>query len=431
MYRNKIRGLIGVKSNDGHDAPILVVAEILKQAGIEVVYGGYDLTARKFAQAAIQEGVHFIGISSYNGGHIPFFRQVRDELKAKNYPYQHIIGGGGATITAEDVALLEKEGIDRIFRQQEGHLAPDYIASHYDFLALPEKWDSLAEKALAGDEIALSAFLNTAEEKARLEAILRDIRESLDLDNPEGVADLLKRKVENDGRTAKEILGAVKSYADHLKIFEEKAGTSKSRVIGITGRGGSGKSTLIDQLVFRYMQDPRNEKRKIAIFAVDPSSAVGGGALLADRMSYAYATDKKWVDTSRIYIRSFASRGYGEGLAGALPDAIRIFRAAGYDILVETYGTGQADAGIYKWVDQTVFVTTPDFGGEAQMRKEALLDLPETLVVLNKNDLSGALRASGLLKSKIEEKRLFLTTAAEQNDPALQALYEKLRGDFP
>lgn len=429
--RHKIRGLIGVKSNDGHDAPILVVADILKQAGIEVVYGGYDLTARKFAQAAVQEGVHFVGISSYNGGHIPFFRQVRDELKARHFPNLHIIGGGGATITPEDVALLEAEGIDKIFRQQEGHLAPDYIASHYDFLALPENFDGLSDAALSGNEVALSYFLNTAEEKARLEKMLAVIRAGLDLDNPEGVADLLKKKVENDGRTAKEILAASKKYSDILKAFDEKARASKTRVIGVTGRGGSGKSTLIDQLVFRYMQDPRNEKRKIAIFAVDPTHNVSGGALLADRMSYAYATDKKWVDTSRIYIRSFASRGFGEGLSGALPDAIRVFRAAGYDILVETYGTGQADSAISKWVDQTVFVTTPDFGGEAQMRKEALLDLPETLVVLNKNDLTGALRASSLLKSKIEEKRLFLTTAAEQNDPGLQALYERLRSDFP
>ena len=131
MTKNIIRGFIGIKSNDGHDAPILVVADILKKAGIEVILGGYDLTVDKFVEAIITEGVHFAGISSYNGGHIPFFKAVRDRLKIENYPFIHLIGGGGSTISLRDINLLESEnGIDKIFKSGEAGLSVPFIKDH-------------------------------------------------------------------------------------------------------------------------------------------------------------------------------------------------------------------------------------------------------------------------------------------------------------
>ena len=171
MTKHKIRGFIGVKSNDGHDAPILVVADILKKGGIETILGGYDLTVDKFVRAIIQEGVHFAGISSYNGGHLPFFKAVRDELCKRNHPHIHLIGGGGSTITAPEIEILEQEeGIDKIFKSGEGDLIVPYIRGHYDFSVAPGNPENLDVRN--GDELAVSQWLNLAEEKARLESLL-------------------------------------------------------------------------------------------------------------------------------------------------------------------------------------------------------------------------------------------------------------------
>ncbi len=177
MTKNKIRGFVGVKSNDGHDAAILVIANALKQGGIEVILGGYDLTVDKFVDAIIQEGVHFAGISSYNGGHIPFFKAVRDALQKKNYPHIHLIGGGGATMSPEDIESLEQQaGIDKIFRAGEGDCVLPYINEHFDFSVTPEEPEALLEGVKTGDKLALSRLINLAEEKARLESILEDYR---------------------------------------------------------------------------------------------------------------------------------------------------------------------------------------------------------------------------------------------------------------
>ncbi|MFQ5444923.1 MAG: hypothetical protein ACE5EK_09935, partial [Nitrospinales bacterium] len=151
-----------------------------------------------------------------------------------------------------------------------------------------------------------------------------------------------------------------------------------------------------------------------------------GGALLADRIAYMYATDKNWVDTERIYIRSVASRGYGNGIARALPDMIKILKSAGYDIFVESYGTGQPDTGIIDLVDKPVFVTTPDIGGATQMGKEEMLNIPGVYVVLNKNELSGARHVSSMLTTKIDSERLFFTTAIEHRNPGIDKLYQSL-----
>lgn len=400
MTKNKIRGFIGVKSNDGHDAPILVVADILKSGGIEVILGGYDLTVDKYVKAIIQEGVHFAGISSYNGGHIPFFKAVRDELRRRNYPHIHLIGGGGATITPAEIDVLEGEaGIDKIFRSGEGDLIVPYINQHYDFSVAPNQPDELLDAVRCGDELAIAQLLNLAEEKARLES-----------------------------------LPDQSGYSDQIKCFAgclEKINPSLQRstiVYGITGRGGAGKSTLLDELVLRFFNDGRNDKRKLAIIAVDPSSHASGGALLADRIAYMYAGDKNWIDTDRIFIRSVADRGFGKGVARALPDMIKILKAGGYDIFVETYGIGQPDAGIIDLADKTVFVATPDIGGATQIGKEEMLGIPGVLVALNKNELRGARHMASLLRGKVDDERLFFTTAIEHKNSGVDQLYNALMG---
>ncbi|CAI2719332.1 cobalamin-dependent protein [Nitrospina watsonii] len=413
LPRHKIRGFLGIKSNDGHDAPLLIVADALKQAGIEVILGGYDLTVDKFVNAIVQEGVQFAGISSYNGGHIPFFRAVRDRLQAAGHPHIHLIGGGGATFLEQDITLLEREaGIDKIFKSGEGGASAAFIQSRYNFSTVPERLDDLPERARSGDSAAVAQLLNVAEEKAWLQTLLDATSQ---LENGERVPASAERSDWRERiRYFEDCLAALNTAANGVTVY------------GIAGRGGCGKSTLLDELLFRWFQDARNTHRRVAVLAIDPSSQSTGGALLADRIAYMYATDKNWVDTDRIFTRSVAARGYGEGLARALPDMIRIFKASGYDVFVETYGIGQPDAGIVDLVDKAVLVTTPDLGGPYQLMKEELLNRSGVFVVLNKSELPGARRAQSLLRSRVPERNLFATTATEHRNPGVDALYREV-----
>ena len=418
--------------NDGHDAAILIVADIMKKGGIEVILGGYDLTVDKFVKAIIQEGVHFCGISSYNGGHTDFFISVRGELIKSNYPYIHLIGGGGATITSNDIAVLEqKEGIDKIFMTGETQSIVPYITTHYDFPVIPENPEELVDGIRKGNQLAISGFINLAEEKARLESLVEDKKNQLNLTGNEAqVKQFLHEPLEEDGKTVQEVLNKIKRYASWLFRLVPMEKKMEPTVYGIAGRGGSGKSTLIDEIILRFFKDKRTEKRKIAVLAVDPSSHSSGGALLADRIAYMYATDKNWVDPNRIYIRSVASRGYGNGIARALSDMTKILKSAGYDVLVESYGMGQPDVGIIDLVDIPVFVATPDIGGAAQIAKEETLNFPDVRVVLNKNELRGARHVSNLLQEKINSGRLFHTTAIEHNNPGVDQLYQSMTAHY-
>ncbi len=425
MTKNKIRGFVGVKSNDGHDAAILVIADALKRGGIEVILGGYDLTVDKFVDAIIQEGVHFAGISSYNGGHIPFFEAVREALQKKNYPHIHLIGGGGATITPEDIEILEKqEGIDKIFRAGEGDSVLPYINEHFDFSVVPEEPEALLEGVKTGDELALSRLINLAEEKARLDSILEDHRNRMDHEGKDASGFDQSYWEEQGGE--KEIIKTSERYAKYLSALDDLIREKQSTVYGITGRGGSGKSTITDELLLRFFNDSRMENKKVAVISIDPSSAVSGGALLADRIGYVYATDKDWVDTRRIFIRSVASRGYGQGIARALPDIVRSLKAGGYDIIIESYGIGQPDIGVTRVADKSIFVTTPDVGGAQQIEKEDMLNIPGVVVVLNKSEHHGSRHIGSLLRNKVPDERLFLTTAIEHRNPGINNLYQSL-----
>ena len=409
---NKIRGFVGVKSNDGHDAGILVVADILKKGGIEVIFGGYDLTVDKFVNAIIQEGVHFAGIGSYNGGHIPFFKAVKNELQKRRYPHIHLIGGGGATITPEDIAVLENlEGIDKIFRAGEGHKIVPFINAHYDFSVVPEDPEAIIADLKNGDPLAISNFINMAEEKARLDAMVH-------ANNRPSIAD--------GASLAKEVLEKSKYYGTHLSALDAEVRKKNSIVFGITGRGGSGKSTIMDELILRFFKDPRTKNKKAAVLSIDPSSASSGGALLADRVAYIYATDKNWVDPSRIYIRSIAARGYGHGIARALPDIVKILKVADFEIFVESYGIGQPDIGVTQVADKSVFVATPDIGGSQQIEKEEMLIVPGVVVVLNKSELPGSRHVSRLLQNKVKNGKTILTTAIQHNNPGVDDLYQLL-----
>jgi len=395
-----------------------------------VILGGYDLTVDKFTEAIVQEGVHFAGISSYNGGHIPFFKAIKNNLQNRHYPHIHLTGGGGATITPEDINLLEcEDGIDKIFRSGEGNLIVPFINNHYDFSTVPDHPENLLSRLPQGDVSAISGLMNLAEEKARLDTLLDKKKAEVDIaSNPEQVHRLLDEPLEGNGPTGRQVLEQSKRYAACLSKLDSLPGKTPTWVYGITGRGGSGKSTLLDELILRFFHDERMNARKISILAVDPTSSRSGGALLADRIAYLYATDKTWVDTGRIFIRSVASRGYGDGIARALPDMIKILKAGGYDVFIESYGTGQPDTGITRLADQSILVITPDIGGASQIAKEEMLELPEVYIALNKNELRGAKHVTSLLQGKVNGNRLFLTTAIQHRNAGVDRLYQSLTG---
>jgi methylmalonyl-CoA mutase len=446
MTKHPIRALVAVKSNDGHDRPLRYIADAWSEAGIEVIYAGYDLIWPNLVDAVVQEHPQIVGISSYNSGHIEYILNVRDDLLRRGYPHVHIVAGGGATITEEDRRVLEGErGIDRIFGPRAAHDAVGFIKERYDFSTVPERPENLVPKVLEGDQLAVSLFLNVAEEKARLDSLLvRHLERAVRDSQPSILSRLSRDAALEDGRTVAEAAELAARYKACLDALAAASGRSRASVIGVTGRGGSGKSTLVDELAYRYFADEKNRGRRLAIVAIDPGSD-SGGAILRDRQSYVYAGDRKalfgeWsVDPStgrrtasagRVFIRSASSRKYGKGICRALPDMLTVFKAAGYDVIVETYGTGQEETEIARLADRTVFVTTHDMGGEKQVSVERMLGVPGVYVVLNKSDkkASGAVRS--LLLTKVPRDRLFSTTASDHNDAGLNALYERLSSDI-
>jgi len=291
----------------------------------------------------------------------------------------------------------------------------------------PDQPENLLQYLPEGDVSAISGLMNLAEEKARLDTLLDQKKAELDITlKPKQVHRLLNEPLEENGPTGQKVLEQSKYYAACLAKLDDLPAKTPTTVYGITGRGGSGKSTLLDELTLRFFHDKRMKNRKVSILAVDPTSSRSGGALLADRIAYMYATDKTWVNTGRIFIRSVASRGYGGGIARALPDMVKILKAAGYDVFIESYGTGQPDTGITGLTDKSIIVITPDIGGAAQIAKEEMLGVPKVYIVLNKNELRGAKHVTSLLQGKVSNDRLFLTTAIQHNNSGVDRLYQSL-----
>lgn len=446
MTKHTIRALVAVKSNDGHDRPLRYIADAWSEAGIEVIYAGYDLIWPNLVDAVIQEHPQVVGISSYNSGHVDYIRNVRDDLARRGYPHIHIVGGGGATITDEDSRTLEREpGIDRIFGPRTAHDAVDFIKACYDFSTVPEQPENLVAKVVAGDQLAVSLFLNVAEEKARLDSMLvRHVEHAVRDSVPSLLSRLARDTVLDDGSTVAEVTERSTRYKTCLDALREAAGNSRASAIGVTGRGGSGKSTLVDELAHRYFRDDGNRAHKLAIVAIDPGTDTGG-AILRDRQSYVYAGDRKvlfgeWsvdpltgkrtASSDRVFIRSASSRKYGRGICRALPDMLTVFKAAGYDVFVETYGTGQEETDIARLVDRTVFVTTHDMGGEKQVSVERMLGVADVYVVLNKSDKKASGAVKSLLLTRVPRDRLFSTTACNHDDEGTHELYARLSSDM-
>ncbi|MGJ3509589.1 fused isobutyryl-CoA mutase/GTPase IcmF [Enemella sp. A6] len=387
---NPIRVVTAASLFDGHDASINIMRRIMQSQGAEVIHLGHNRSVREVVDAALDEDANAVAVSSYQGGHVEYFEYLVDRLRAAGADHVKVFGGGGGVIVPEEIERLRSAGVT-IFSPEDGQRLglPGMVnsviqAADYD---LWEVAPAPVDRVLAGERTAIARAV-TGAETGRL---------------PE---------------------------ADRQR-YAEAAARSTAPVLGITGTGGSGKSSLTDELVRRFRLD-QGDRLRIALLAIDPTRRKGGGALLGDRIRQNSLTGDK------VQFRSMATRGNKE-VPEALPTAIDILKAAGYDlVVVETPGIGQGDAGIVPYVDLSLYVMTPEFGAASQLEKIDMLDFAD-VVAINKFERRGAMdalrdvgrqlvRNREAFGKRPEDMPVFGTSAATFNDDGVTALYQELRG---
>ena len=387
---NKVRIVTAASLFDGHDAAINIMRRIIQATGVEVIHLGHDRSVEEVVNTAIQEDANAIAMTSYQGGHNEYFKYMYDLLKEKGAGHIKIFGGGGGVILPSEISELHEYGIERIYSPDDGRA-----------MGLQGMINDLVKRSdyPIGDK--LTGELSHIEEK-----------------NPTAIARLISA-AENFPEIAKSVFHQI----------HKKNETSKIPVLGITGTGGAGKSSLVDELVRRFLID--FPEKTIGLISVDPSKRKTGGALLGDRIRM------NAINNSRVYMRSLATRQSNLALSKYVAEAIEVLNAAKYDIIIlETSGIGQSDTEIMDHSDVSLYVMTPEFGAATQLEKIDMLDFAD-LVALNKFDKRGALDAIRDVKKQYQRNHnlwdvdtntmpIFGTIASQFNDPGMNTLYKSI-----
>jgi isobutyryl-CoA mutase len=395
---HKVRFVTAASLFDGHDAAINIMRRILQGMGAEVIHLGHNRSVDEVVTAALQEDVQGIAVSSYQGGHLEYFKYMVDLLKSRGGEHIQVFGGGGGVIVPPEIRELQAYGVARIFSPEDGQ--------RMGLAGMIGEMVMRCDKDLAGYA------------PRRLDAIQGHGEMSW-----RALAQLVTA-LEN-GRADARVMEAIKA----------DAGSRRIPVVGITGTGGAGKSSLTDELIRRLRLDQADSLR-VAVISIDPSRRKTGGALLGDRIRM--NAIGPWSQGPRVFMRSLATRDFGSEISAALPDVIAAAKAAGFDlVIVETSGIGQGDAAIVPLVDVPIYVMTPEFGAASQLEKIDMLDFAE-FVAINKFDRKGALdalrdvakqvqRNKQAFGKKPEEMPVFGTMAARFNDDGVTALYQALK----
>ena len=384
---NKVRIVTAASLFDGHDAAINVMRRIIQSSGCEVIHLGHDRSAEEVVNTAIQEDANAIAMTSYQGGHNEYFKYMRDLLVKKGAPHIQLFGGGGGTILPSEIKELEDYGIAKIYHPDDGR--------------------SMGLQGMINDLVQKSDFPIGQELNGEVESF----------------------RSRNKMAIAR-VISAAENFPDENKDFlneiTNEAKSIATPVLGITGTGGAGKSSLVDELVRRFLID--FPEKNIAIISVDPSKRKTGGALLGDRIRM------NSIRNDRVYMRSLATRQANLALSAHIDVAKDILKVAGYDLIIlETSGIGQSDTEITDHSDVSLYVMTPEYGAATQLEKIDMLDFAD-VIALNKFDKRGALDALRDVKKQFqrnhklfdqdsEEMPVFGTIASQFNDPGVNALY--------
>ncbi|MGY6520643.1 MAG: methylmalonyl-CoA mutase family protein [Mongoliitalea sp.] len=386
--QNHIRIVTAASLFDGHDAAINIMRRIIQSTGCEVIHLGHNRSVQEIVDCAIQEDVQAIAITSYQGGHVEFFKYMHDLLREKGSGHIKIFGGGGGTILPEEIKELHEYGITRIYSPDDG-------------------------RAMG------------------LQGMINDLVQQADFPVGKDVAGIIPSMT--DKSSIAKIISAAENFPEESKEmlagYKQTASTSKTPVLGITGTGGAGKSSLVDELVRRFLLDFSD--KNIAIISVDPSKRKTGGALLGDRIRM------NAINHPRVYMRSLATRQSNLALSKYVQDAVDIVKSADFDLIIlETSGIGQSDTEIIEHSDMSLYVMTPEYGAATQLEKIDMLDFAD-IIALNKFDKRGAQDALRDVKKQYkrnhnlwdiadEEIPVFGTIASQFNDPGMNNLYKAI-----
>ena len=395
---HKVRFVTAASLFDGHDAAINIMRRILQSMGAEVIHLGHNRSVEEVVTAALQEDAQGIAISSYQGGHVEYFKYMVDLLKSRGGEHIQVFGGGGGVIVPPEIRELHAYGVTRIYSPEDGQ------------------------------KMGLAGMIG--------EMVMRCDKDLTNL-APADISGVAGHGEMNWRALAQLITAIENNKVDPTLAKEIQAFSAikKIPVLGITGTGGAGKSSLTDELIRRLRLD-QNDALRMAVISIDPSRRKSGGALLGDRIRM--NAINPWSDGPRVFMRSLATRDFGSEISQALPDVIAACKCAGFDlIVVETSGIGQGDAAIVPHVDVPLYVMTPEFGAASQLEKIDMLDFAE-FVAINKFDRKGSLDALRDVAKQVQRNKeawgtpleampVFGTMAARFNDDGVTALYQALK----